>query len=71
MEWLPGNKKYDLADKYNIEVFRRRRPGQHRLRVRYLDPRYPEKVKSYHAIRKLPCRCAKRQGISYFMSVPG
>ena len=52
-------------------VFRRRRPGQHRLRVRYLDPRYPKKVKSYHAIRKLPCRCAKRQGISYFMSVPG
>lgn len=52
-------------------VFRRRRPEQHRLRVRYLDPPYPEKVKSYHAIRKLPCRCAKRQGISYFMSVPG
>ena len=72
MEWLPGNKEYDLAGKYNIEWYSADGdPDSTDYESAIWIPVIPEKVKSYHAIRKLPYRCAKRQGISYFMSVPG
>lgn len=59
MEWLPGNKEYRPCRQVQHRVvFRRRRPGQHRLRVRYLDPPLSRKSKilSRHKKTALPMR---------------